>query len=236
MLLAAQNPFPTPSSHLLAVMAKNQPPSAPLLALMQGYEAGAISTAPAECQRSRRVTSDRYAGRFARMPYQRSPDPSASRLRRKELADRPAMPPAMRIKLTEAERAYAQLVRERHVQHGYFDLCHDEAAARLGACSKTVKRSQDRLRDLGWITVEERPRPGQKHLSNVVRIISPEWLNWIDHDPRAARARKAAMQAGTVAPAMAARQGDIYVQPRNQVFKKEAIDERSAALAAPNTT
>jgi hypothetical protein len=37
-------------------------------------------------------------------------------------------------------------------------------------------RSQRRL---GLITVEERRRRGQKSLTNLVRIISAEWLTWL---------------------------------------------------------
>jgi hypothetical protein len=40
-------------------------------------------------------------------------------------------------------------------------------------------------RRLGLITVEERRRPGQRSLTNIVRIISKEWLTWLRKGPRA---------------------------------------------------
>jgi hypothetical protein len=202
----------TPTPSLLASVSNWQPPDAPLLALIEGFETGTIPTAPAR-DRRRSYDPDRFGGRFHRCPYQRSPDPSLSRLRRKQLADRPALPPNIRLWLTESERAFGQLLRERYVEKGYFDLTHDEAAARLGCCSKTIKRSQDRYRDLKLISVEERPRPGRKNLPNVVRIISAEWLAWIDTDPKAARAARARQTAPP--------QGDIDVKPREQAFRKQ---------------
>jgi hypothetical protein len=33
---------------------------------------------------------------------------------------------------------------------------------------------------LGLVHIEERPRPGRKHLVSVVQMISREWRAWID--------------------------------------------------------
>src|SRR5262245_12114893 len=173
----------TPTPQLLAVMAAKPLPSPPLLALMGAYETGAAPTIPAR-KRSGSGSELKFGGRFVCMPYQKTPDRVASLLRRKNLAIRDSMPKRMLIKLTECQRAYAQIVRERHEQCGQFDLCHDEAAARMGCCAKSVQLAQNRLRDLHWIDVEIRERPGQKNDTNIIRIVSPEWLNWIDNDPR----------------------------------------------------
>ena len=191
-------------------MARRPPLSGPQLELALAYESGTLQ--PPAPRRTMFGNILHCGGRFVRKRYQRSPDPSLSRLRRKQLADRPALPPQIRLWLTESERAYAQLVRERHIEKGYFDLCHDEAAARIGCCAKTVKRSQDRLEALRLISVELQPQNGRKHLPNIVKIISNEWLVWIDHDPRAARAAKAAPTSSL---------GDINVKPRNPVDKRK---------------
>jgi hypothetical protein len=42
-------------------------------------------------------------------------------------------------------------------------------------------------RRLRHITVLERPRPGMKSLTNVVRICSTEWLAWVKRGPSAAK-------------------------------------------------
>jgi hypothetical protein len=86
----------------------------------------------------------------------------------------------MACQLTPCERALAAIIREDHLKQGYSDRCHDLAAVLIGACSKTVHRVQQRLEELGWITIEERERPGRKHLPNIVRIVSREWLAWIE--------------------------------------------------------
>jgi hypothetical protein len=36
---------------------------------------------------------------------------------------------------------------------------------------------------IGLLHIEERPRPGRKHLANVVQVASREWRAWIDRRP-----------------------------------------------------
>jgi hypothetical protein len=158
------------------------PPSPEVLARMRGFETGEISTTRA--RRRPGGGPERFGGRFTRSPYQRTPDREASLERRRGLVSRrDTMPWRMEAKLTPCERALAAIIREDHLRTGYSDLCHDVAAVRIGACSKTVHRVQRRLEALGWITIEERPRPGRKHLPNIVRIVSREWLAWIERGP-----------------------------------------------------
>jgi len=68
----------------------------------------------------------------------------------------------------------------------------------IGCCAKTVQRAQHRLKALGLIKVNPRPQPGrQKHLPNIITIISPEWLTWIARGPRQA----ASIETGHSCPA-----------------------------------
>ena len=54
-----------------------------------------------------------------------------------------------------------------------------ELAARAGVCHSLAKRAV-RLAELdGLITVQRRPRSGRKHLTNIIRIIRAEWLDWL---------------------------------------------------------
>ncbi len=49
-----------------------------------------------------------------------------------------------------------------------------------GACQGAIRKAnREEL-----MTVEERRRPGQVNLPNVIRIISREWLAWIARGPR----------------------------------------------------
>jgi hypothetical protein len=120
-------------------------------------------------------------GRFGRAPYQRSPDRARSKLRRQRLAATSPMPPHQAAHLTPCQLAYAAFLVEETLRSGDCRLCLDEIAARVGTSSKTIQRAQKRLaaRDLKLIEVELRPNEGQKHDTNVVRIVSTEWLTWI---------------------------------------------------------
>jgi hypothetical protein len=89
--------------------------------------------------------------------------------------------------LTTSQVAYARIVSDEVHETGRCELTLDEIAARGGMCRKTAKRAQDRLAELRWITVEERPVTGRKHLSNVVCIVSREWATWIKMGPKPRR-------------------------------------------------
>ena len=52
-------------------------------------------------------------------------------------------------------------------------------AAVAGVCRSTVKNAIREARQLGLLTVEERQITGFRNDTNVLRIISPEWLAWI---------------------------------------------------------
>jgi len=124
-------------------------------------------------------------GRFGRAPYQRSPDRKKSIERRRRLAGTQPLPTAMaaKAKLTFSELAYARLIADDNLITGDSRDCHDKMAARAGTCSRTIQRAQKHFEKLGWIEVERRPIEGQKHDTNIVRIISPEWLTWIMMGP-----------------------------------------------------
>lgn len=58
-------------------------------------------------------------------------------------------------------------------------------AALAGVCRATVHKTLKRASAFGHIKVTERPRPGQKHLTHIIEIVSPEWLTWIRLGPPA---------------------------------------------------
>jgi hypothetical protein len=180
---AAMSAYLEVSVALLKSRLVNSPPSDP--ELIAGYASGEITTLAARPFANRAVR--RFQGRFTRPRPQRSPDRERSIHRRRMLAATWPMPPVMAGMLTTSQVAYARIVADEVHRSGRCELTLDEIAARGGMCRKTAKRAQDRLAELAWITVEERPVEGRKHLSNVVRIVSHEWSTWIKMGPKPRR-------------------------------------------------
>src|SRR5271165_4730123 len=59
-----------------------------------------------------------------------------------------------------------------------------DATALAGCSRSTVKNAMRQARLLGLILVKERRIPGRKSLTNVVTIISKEWLGWLRIGPK----------------------------------------------------
>jgi len=64
---------------------------------------------------------------------------------------------------------------------GTCDRSLNEIAARAGVCRKLAQLTLRLAARDGLVTIERRPRPGRKNLSNIVRIISQAWLTWLRH-------------------------------------------------------
>jgi hypothetical protein len=97
------------------------------------------------------------------------------------------MPSKMGMMFTEGERAVLCIVASEVKSKGSCDAAIDAIAARAGVCRTTAQNALHEGRRLGIITVTERPRRGMRSLTNIVRICSREWLNWIQRAPSAAR-------------------------------------------------
>jgi Crp-like helix-turn-helix domain len=133
---------------------------------------------------SPRPLRQRLPGRFRKPPRQRSPDYRKSVERRRRLAATWPAPPAMLGRLTPCESALCRILVDEHHKQGRCEASHDELAARVGCSRETVKRGLRTLKRFGWITVTHRPVKGQKHRTNIVRIIAPQWLLWVQHGPQ----------------------------------------------------
>jgi hypothetical protein len=72
-------------------------------------------------------------------------------------------------------------------RHGICDLTIGEIADRAGVCRTTVQNTLHEARRLYHLNITERPQHGRNSLTNIVRITSAEWLNWIRRAPSAAR-------------------------------------------------
>ena len=89
------------------------------------------------------------------------------------------MPPAVACKFTVSELACLRIVGDEIRRHGVCSLHIDAITARAGTCRTTCQNALREARRLGLITLQERRRRGQPSLTNLVRIISTEWLTWL---------------------------------------------------------
>jgi hypothetical protein len=117
----------------------------------------------------------------------RSPDRKVSRDRRRMLGGSGVMPHRLRHHYTEGQRAVLCIVAGEVKHHGNCDLPIDKIAALAGVCRTTVQTTLHEARRLLHISITERPRPGRKNLTNVVKIRYAEWLAWIKNAPTAHR-------------------------------------------------
>jgi hypothetical protein len=114
---------------------------------------------------------------------QRSPDKQASIERRRRLVASGPLPPPLAARFTWGEIAVMRIVGDECRAHGCCTLHIDAIAARAGVHRTTVqnalREAQGKEGRPGIITVQERRRRGQRSLTNIIRIVSREWLNWL---------------------------------------------------------
>lgn len=116
---------------------------------------------------------------FKRAPAQRSPDRARSIARRRLLAASGPLPPQLAANYTTSEMAALKVIADEVAIKGYCDLDIKQIAARAGTCETTVRNAQ-RFAELdGLIKIMRRPRPGLRHLTNVITIIRAEWKLWL---------------------------------------------------------
>src|SRR5919199_101081 len=100
--------------------------------------------------------------------------------RRTRRPERP-LPAALATPFAPAEVAVLRIVADEHRERGGCDRSIDEIAARAGVCRRTVQNALRHAERLGLVSITERRREGAKNLTNVVRVVSREWLAWIEH-------------------------------------------------------
>jgi hypothetical protein len=114
-----------------------------------------------------------------RRSQQRAPARSVAIARRRHLAASGPMPPALACKFTVAELAVLRIVGDEVRGQGACALTLAEIAARAGVCRRMVQNAIRSAAGLGLITIQERRREGRVNLTNVVRVVSREWLVWL---------------------------------------------------------
>ena len=80
-----------------------------------------------------------------------------------------------------AKVAVLRIVVDEHWDRGGCDRSVDEIAARAGVCRRTVQNALRHAERLGLVSITERRVAGRRNLPNIVRVISREWLAWIEH-------------------------------------------------------
>jgi hypothetical protein len=201
-----------------------------------GHIDDATAQGLAELANARRLVLGRglkpigYAHRFRRAKPQRSPDKAASIDRRRHLAASCPMPPALAAGFTTGELAVLKIVADECQIKGFCDRSVAELAARAGVCETTVRNAIRAAElDHGMINVRQRPRPGAKNLTNIIRIIRAEWLDWL-----AKRGRRPAQPIGckkvnATAPDLERGEG---FKDRNGIWRPKGSNRSGANRAA----
>ena len=117
--------------------------------------------------------------RFARQARQTSPDKAKSRERRRLISRANALPPHLSARYTNGEAAVLGVVGDELAARGVCALSIAEIAARAGVCHRLAQTTLRLAEDDGLLTITERPRKGQKHQTNLVRVLSREWAAWL---------------------------------------------------------
>jgi hypothetical protein len=114
-----------------------------------------------------------------------SPDRRASIERRRRLVASGPLPPSLAARFTWGEQAVMRIVGDECRAHGTCSLCIDAIAARAGVHRTTVQNALREAQGRGevpgvpLVTVAERRRRGQRSLTNIIKVVSTEWTDWL---------------------------------------------------------
>ena len=89
------------------------------------------------------------------------------------------VPAKIAASFTMAELAVLTVVARQCQRTGVCTLPIDAIAALAGCCRTVVKNALRQARLLGLLLVKERRTPGLPSLTNVVRIVSKDWIGWL---------------------------------------------------------
>jgi len=133
---------------------------------------------------SSRLSSRKFRshGQLTLFPRGRARDRQRSLERRRRLAYSGPMPPQLACKYPPAQLAALEVIGDEVVARGYCDLSMGEIAARAG-CS--LRWAQMGLRaaeeDNGHVRIQQRRVSAFRNETNIITIVSPEWLAWLKH-------------------------------------------------------
>ncbi len=116
-------------------------------------------------------------------------DRTRSRERRRRLAYSGPLPARLAAAFTPAEVAVLRIVADEHRDRSGCARSIGEIAARAGVCVRTVQNALRHAERLGLVTITERRQKGARSLPNIVRVVSQEWLAWIERSGKARERR-----------------------------------------------
>lgn len=99
--------------------------------------------------------------------------------RKRRLGDMAALPPNVRDRFTEGERAVLYIVASDCRQHGSCGSSVKEIGDRADVGATTVRNALRRARHLGLLDITDRPQWRARHLPNLVKIQCRRWLAWL---------------------------------------------------------
>lgn len=109
----------------------------------------------------------------------RSPEKAKSIARRRGLAASGAVPGTIAANFTTGEIAALTVIARQCQRSGSCDWFMDRIAAVAGVSRTTVRNALRQAQALGLISIQERRQTAWRSDSNVIRIISPEWIAWL---------------------------------------------------------
>ena len=151
------------------------------VALWQAFGAGQISEAEAEAL-SGLIEARKALPVVAKAPPRRvgsRPRTDASMERRRRWAASGRMPPGIACQFTPGEQAVLAVVAVEVVTRDDCRMAVGRIASVAGVSETTVRRALRAARDLGLVTVEERRLSAFRNDTNIVRIVSAEWMAWM---------------------------------------------------------
>lgn len=148
-------------------------------------EADALGTAVEARRAVFRGNGPRLGHRAARpasgrpRPAPKSPDRQRSLERRRRQAASGILPAQLACRFTLGQAAVLAVIGRQTKATGSCALPIDAIAAMAGVSRTLVKGALREAVHLGLVRVDERPRPGRRHDTNVVTITSTEWRTWL---------------------------------------------------------
>jgi len=148
--------------------------------LWRAYGAGQVTEAEAEAL-SNLIEEKASAAIIARpkRPIGSRPRSPESLERRRRWAASGRLPPRLACQFTLAEHAVLATIAAEIVRKGSCQLTVGHIAALAGVSQSTVRNALREARRLQLLTVEERRVSARRSDTNIVRIISPEWMSWL---------------------------------------------------------
>ncbi|WFS69594.1 hypothetical protein CFBP4996_26335 (plasmid) [Agrobacterium leguminum] len=148
------------------------------------HESATLKTSLDEAREKRMPPTRSYFPQRTKSGRSREDAASGSRCsvrwaRKRRLGDMAALPPHVRDRFTEGERAVLYIVASDYRHHNACSSSVKEIGDRAGVGVTTVRNTLRKARHLGLLLIQERPQWRAKNLTNVIKIVCAQWLGWI---------------------------------------------------------